>query len=123
MAHPSITMEFIPMPVTGKSSSWFSTFASIRGRVPGSVNASAHSRPVHGRRMAGWCVAGMETWPQRSRGLMAGVLQGSWGLGFPVVLCLARSALAVFYVRLSQGPNSAGESVPFADDYQDTILE
>jgi len=24
----------------------------------------------------------METWPQRSRGLMAGVLQGSWGLGF-----------------------------------------
>jgi SHS family lactate transporter-like MFS transporter len=24
----------------------------------------------------------METWPQRSRGFMAGVLQGSWGLGF-----------------------------------------
>jgi MFS transporter, SHS family, lactate transporter len=24
----------------------------------------------------------METWPQRSRGLMAGLLQGSWGLGF-----------------------------------------
>src|SRR5271156_6675738 len=24
----------------------------------------------------------METWPQRSRGLMSGVLQGSWGLGF-----------------------------------------
>jgi len=24
----------------------------------------------------------METWPQRSRGLMGGVLQGSWGLGF-----------------------------------------
>jgi hypothetical protein len=29
MAQPSITMEFIPMPVTGKSSNWFSTFASI----------------------------------------------------------------------------------------------
>src|SRR6201984_374381 len=24
----------------------------------------------------------MEQWPQRSRGLMSGVLQGSWGLGF-----------------------------------------
>jgi SHS family lactate transporter-like MFS transporter len=24
----------------------------------------------------------METWPQRSRGFMSGVLQGSWGLGF-----------------------------------------
>jgi MFS transporter, SHS family, lactate transporter len=24
----------------------------------------------------------METWPQRSRGLMGGLLQGSWGLGF-----------------------------------------
>ena len=24
----------------------------------------------------------METWPQRSRGFMGGVLQGSWGLGF-----------------------------------------
>jgi SHS family lactate transporter-like MFS transporter len=30
----------------------------------------------------------METWPARSRGLMSGVLQGSWGLGF------ALSALA-----------------------------
>ncbi|HVC56411.1 MAG TPA: MFS transporter [Stellaceae bacterium] len=26
----------------------------------------------------------METWPQRSRGFMGGVLQGSWGLGFLV---------------------------------------
>ena len=26
----------------------------------------------------------METWPQRSRGFMAGVLQGSWGLGFVI---------------------------------------
>ncbi|HEX4365737.1 MAG TPA: MFS transporter [Rhodopila sp.] len=24
----------------------------------------------------------METWPQRSRGLMGGILQGSWGIGF-----------------------------------------
>ena len=24
----------------------------------------------------------MEQWPQRSRGFMSGVLQGSWGLGF-----------------------------------------
>src|SRR3974390_1823127 len=24
----------------------------------------------------------METWPIRSRGLMSGILQGSWGLGF-----------------------------------------
>jgi len=28
------------------------------------------------------CALAMETWPQRSRGFMAGVLQGSWGLGF-----------------------------------------
>ncbi len=26
----------------------------------------------------------METWPQRSRGFMSGILQGSWGLGFLV---------------------------------------
>jgi SHS family lactate transporter-like MFS transporter len=24
----------------------------------------------------------METWPQRSRGLIGGILQGSWGIGF-----------------------------------------
>ncbi len=35
----------------------------------------------------------METWPQRSRGFMGGVLQGSWGVGF-----LMSSALyALFY--------------------------
>lgn len=28
------------------------------------------------------CALAMEHWPQRSRGFMAGVLQGSWGLGF-----------------------------------------
>ncbi len=28
------------------------------------------------------CALAMETWPQRSRGFMGGVLQGSWGLGF-----------------------------------------
>jgi MFS transporter, SHS family, lactate transporter len=44
------------------------------------------ARAVLGFFMGGEWPAGaalaMETWPQRSRGLMAGVLQGSWGLGF-----------------------------------------
>ena len=30
----------------------------------------------------------METWPIRSRGLMSGVLQGSWGLGFLLSTCV-----------------------------------
>jgi len=59
----------------------------------------------------------METWPQRSRGLMAGVLQGSWGLGFLLSFACyglffnaigwrgllwigVLPALAVFYVRI-----------------------
>src|SRR5215469_1613605 len=29
----------------------------------------------------------MEQWPARSRGLMSGILQGSWGLGLPVGAC------------------------------------
>jgi hypothetical protein len=59
MAHPSITMEFIPMPVTGKSSSWFSTFASIgEDTFRAASTRPRHSWPVHGRRMAGPCVAG-----------------------------------------------------------------
>jgi SHS family lactate transporter-like MFS transporter len=58
----------------------------------------------------------MESWPQRSRGLMAGVLQGSWGLGFLLSYACyglffnaigwrgllwigVLPALAVFYVR------------------------
>jgi SHS family lactate transporter-like MFS transporter len=58
----------------------------------------------------------METWPQRSRGLMAGLLQGSWGLGFLLSFACyglffntigwrgllwigVLPALAVFYVR------------------------
>src|SRR5271155_5480193 len=58
----------------------------------------------------------METWPQRSRGFMSGVLQGSWGLGFllssgtywlfydqigwRVMLWIGTlRALAIFYVR------------------------
>ena len=58
----------------------------------------------------------METWPQRTRGLMAGVLQGSWGLGFLLSFACfglffdaigwrgllwigVLPALAVFYVR------------------------
>src|SRR5215469_6836374 len=35
----------------------------------------------------------METWPQRSRGLMAGVLQSSWGLG----ALLSSAAYALLY--------------------------
>src|SRR5579863_7702739 len=35
----------------------------------------------------------METWPQRSRGFMSGVLQGSWGLGF----LLSSAAYALLY--------------------------
>jgi len=59
----------------------------------------------------------METWPQRSRGLLAGVLQGSWGLGFLLSFACyglffnaigwrgllwigVLPALAVFYVRI-----------------------
>jgi SHS family lactate transporter-like MFS transporter len=37
----------------------------------------------------------METWPQRSRGFMSGVLQGSWGLGF----LLSSGAYWVLYDR------------------------
>jgi len=35
----------------------------------------------------------METWPRRSRGLMGGVLQGSWGLGF----MLSSAIYGLFY--------------------------
>src|SRR5713226_5222466 len=35
----------------------------------------------------------METWPQRSRGLMSGVLQGSWGIGF----ALSAAAYGLLY--------------------------
>src|SRR6266481_8110235 len=38
----------------------------------------------------------METWPARSRGLMSGILQGAWGLGF----LLASAAYALFYDAL-----------------------
>jgi SHS family lactate transporter-like MFS transporter len=58
----------------------------------------------------------METWPQRSRGLMGGILQGSWGIGFLMSFAVyglfydsigwrgmlmvgVLPALAVFYVR------------------------
>jgi len=58
----------------------------------------------------------METWPQRSRGLMGGILQGSWGIGFLMSFAIyglfydtigwrgmlvlgVLPALAVFYVR------------------------
>ena len=59
----------------------------------------------------------METWPQRSRGFMGGVLQGSWGIGFLISFAIyglfydtigwrgmliagVVPALAVVYVRL-----------------------
>ena len=35
----------------------------------------------------------METWPQRSRGLMAGILQASWGIG----ALLSSAAYALLY--------------------------
>src|SRR5207244_12691410 len=38
----------------------------------------------------------MESWPARSRGLMSGVLQGSWGLGF----LLSRAVSGLFYNQL-----------------------
>ncbi|HEY1932725.1 MAG TPA: MFS transporter [Acetobacteraceae bacterium] len=38
----------------------------------------------------------MEHWPQRSRGLMAGVLQGSWGLGF----LLSFAIFGLFYTTI-----------------------
>jgi MFS family permease len=50
-------------------------------------------------RSAGATLA-MESWPARSRGLMSGVLQGSWGLGFALssVACwLTSSAMIVYY--------------------------
>ena len=48
----------------------------------------------------------MESWPARSRGLMSGVLQGSWGLGF------ALSALA--YGFLYGKPNPLEGVFPYA---------
>jgi SHS family lactate transporter-like MFS transporter len=48
----------------------------------------------------------MESWPPRSRGLMSGILQGSWGLGF------ALSALA--YGLLYGLPNPLHGILPYA---------
>jgi SHS family lactate transporter-like MFS transporter len=43
----------------------------------------------------------MESWPPRSRGLMSGVLQGSWGLGF----ALSAAAYGLLYTPLeAMGP-------------------
>src|SRR5262245_51418957 len=38
----------------------------------------------------------MESWPQRSRGFMSGVLQGSWGIGF----ALSSLIFALFYNQI-----------------------
>ena len=40
----------------------------------------------------------MESWPARSRGLMSGVLQGSWGLGF-ALSALARASVRTVWKR------------------------
>ncbi len=68
----------------------------------------------------------METWPQRSRGLIGGILQGSWGIGFMMSFAIyglfynsigwrgmlivgVLPALAVVYVRyLRQGAGALG---------------
>jgi SHS family lactate transporter-like MFS transporter len=38
----------------------------------------------------------METWPQRSRGFMGGIMQGSWGIGF----LLSSAIYALFYTHI-----------------------
>jgi MFS transporter, SHS family, lactate transporter len=38
----------------------------------------------------------METWPMRSRGMMGGILQGSWGLGF----MLSSAIYGLFYAYI-----------------------
>ena len=60
-------------------------------RVPVFLPRAAWHR--HGRGMAGRAALAMETWPARSRGLMGGVLQGSWGLGF----MLSSAIYGLFY--------------------------
>ena len=43
----------------------------------------------------------MEQWPARSRGLMSGILQGSWGLGF----LLSSAVYGLFYDHLAPARN------------------
>ncbi|HVC62702.1 MAG TPA: MFS transporter [Acetobacteraceae bacterium] len=66
------------------SIAWFSACNLIAGFSP-TFLFLAFFRTLLGIGMgAEWPVGAalaMETWPQRSRGFMAGVLQGSWGLG------------------------------------------
>jgi SHS family lactate transporter-like MFS transporter len=49
----------------------------------------------------------MESWPPRSRGLMSGILQGSWGLGF----ALSAACYGLLYGR----PNPLHEIMPYAE--------
>jgi MFS transporter, SHS family, lactate transporter len=46
--------------------------------------------------MASRAALSMESWPQRSRGFMAGVLQGSWGVGF----VLSSAAYGLLYGKV-----------------------
>ncbi len=66
------------------SIAWFSVCNLLAGLAP-SFGLLFLFRALLGIGMgAEWPVGAalaMETWPQRSRGLMAGVLQSSWGLG------------------------------------------
>src|SRR6185437_847027 len=64
---------------------WFSVCNFIAGFSP-SFTFLLIFRALLGLGMGAEWPAGaalaMESWPQRSRGLMSGILQGSWGIGF-----------------------------------------
>jgi SHS family lactate transporter-like MFS transporter len=56
----------------------------------------------------------METWPQRSRGLIGGILQGSWGIGFMMSFAL----YGLFYDQIGwRGMLIAGVLPAFATVY------
>src|SRR6201991_4549173 len=64
---------------------WYSVCNLLAGIAPTSASLSL-SRALRGigrggERPAGAALA-MESWPTRSRGLMSGLLQGSWSIGF-----------------------------------------
>jgi SHS family lactate transporter-like MFS transporter len=78
------------------SIAWFSVCNFIAGFSP-SFWFLLLFRTLLGIGMGGEWPAGaalaMETWPQRTRGFMSGVLQGSWGLGF----LLSSATYGLFY--------------------------
>jgi MFS transporter, SHS family, lactate transporter len=79
---------------------WYSVCNFIAGFSP-SFTFLFVVRAVFGIGMGAEWPAGaslaMESWPARSRGLMSGVLQGSWGLGF------ALSSVAYWFLLDSIG--------------------